>query len=473
MTFKTYEFLSKKRRGLSSVVGALLFVVLMVATFAVLGVALDSQTNIVDTGRDVADLDLKIQQEKFTASMYSDGDEKLIADINNGGQNAVEISTIFVTNSTQTEVYEVPSDTSFVGPNAPTTNVLSTTTIKFIKPTSGLEVYNLKAISSLGTIKYGQVVCSPTSCLTTSVDGSVSTTMFLEGSNSINTHNVTAILFVSNNSEETITDLQPTVGFGAPLCDDLWTADTSDATVEDIFTEDILNCQPVPGAPVSLGPHETKLFRWTGTISGDIGVRFTFCSSVSGNDSGGPITSPVPSCATMTVIDPNDCGGCGEGGEGGETIILIDDLLIKPSIFMTIPSPFGDSKDGDLHKGLWGVNVANPTDQDMTISKVTVVAFPPGGNAGDVVFSGTKSGNNQCLEEDILPLLGPPIAGYWDCPRDNTLMWQNFTSPVLLKANSTESFMVKVRSGDIFVANTNLDALIVQANVYRISNYNV
>ena len=54
-----------KRRGLSSIVGALIFVVLMVATFAVLGVALDSQTDIVDVSRDVADLGLKKQQESF------------------------------------------------------------------------------------------------------------------------------------------------------------------------------------------------------------------------------------------------------------------------------------------------------------------------------------------------------------------------------------------------------------------------
>jgi cell division protein FtsL len=95
MTFKNYEFSPRKRRGLSSVVGALLFVVLMVATFAVLGVALDSQTNIVDTGRDVANLDLKIQQEKFTANMYANSTDFLIVDINNDGQNAVEISTVF------------------------------------------------------------------------------------------------------------------------------------------------------------------------------------------------------------------------------------------------------------------------------------------------------------------------------------------------------------------------------------------
>ena len=64
MKFKDCQY-SKKRRGLSTIVGALLFVVLMVATFSVLGIALNSQTEIATTSRDVADMDLKKQQEKF------------------------------------------------------------------------------------------------------------------------------------------------------------------------------------------------------------------------------------------------------------------------------------------------------------------------------------------------------------------------------------------------------------------------
>jgi hypothetical protein len=68
MTFKTLQFPIKKRRGLSSIVGALLFVVLMVATFAVLSVALESQTEIVETSRVVADNDLKKQKEDFRVS---------------------------------------------------------------------------------------------------------------------------------------------------------------------------------------------------------------------------------------------------------------------------------------------------------------------------------------------------------------------------------------------------------------------
>jgi len=168
------------------------------------------------------------------------------------------------------------------------------------------------------------------------------------------------------------------------------------------------------------------------------------------------------------IIDPNDCGGCGPGGEGGETIILIDDLLIRPSIFMVIPSPFGDSDNGDNQKGIWGINLANPTDKDMEITKVTIVAYPPGGNSQDTVFSGLTALSQACLEEDIEPKMGPQPEGYWDCPRDNIAVWNGLGDPLLLEANSTRSFMVKLEPASIKTGPTeaNLDALIVQANVW-------
>ena len=144
MKFKGCKLTLRKRRGLSSVVGALLFVVLMVATFAVLGVALNTQTDIVSTGRDVAEIGLEKQLEDFNTNIFANSTEFLTINISNPGQNPVEISTLFVTNSTQTEVYEIPSDTSFVGPGVgkgikPPKNIVSTTPIKLTLATSGFE----------------------------------------------------------------------------------------------------------------------------------------------------------------------------------------------------------------------------------------------------------------------------------------------------------------------------------------------
>jgi hypothetical protein len=191
---------------------------------------------------------------------------------------------------------------------------------------------------------------------------------------------------------------------------------------------------------------------------------FTFCNNVQGKEvDTTPVGPTNPECDQITVINPNDCGGAECGG--GETIILIDDLLIRPTIFMVIPSPFGATLKTAQFTGLWGINLANPTDEDMDISKVTIVAYPPGGQSQDNVISGK---DDDCLQDDILPNLGPQPFGFWDCPRDNIVMWQNFANPLLLKANSTESFLVRLEPSGIKPGGepANLDALIVQANVY-------
>ncbi|MDH3677008.1 MAG: hypothetical protein OEQ12_01755, partial [Nitrosopumilus sp.] len=201
-------------------------------------------------------------------------------------------------------------------------------------------------------------------------------------------------------------------------------------------------------------------------MSGDIDTVFEFCNRVTGDDNLGDAQYSSISCDTLTIIDPNDCGGCGPGGEGGETIILIDDLLIRPSIFMIVPSPFGDTENNKDYTGLWGVNVANPTIKDMVISKVTIVVYPPGGNSQDTVFQAEGVSDNKCKVEDITPNKGTQPQGYWSCPRDNILMWQSFTDTVTVPANTTKSFLARAEPYQIKTAGDNLDALIVQANVY-------
>ena len=121
MKFKNFKPLANKRRGLSSVVGALLFVVLMVATFAVLGVALDSQIDIASTSRDVAAKDLQKQQEKFVLNnVVQLPGGFLQVNMTNQGQNTAEMFTMVLTNKTDpgepSETYNIPANTSFLTP---------------------------------------------------------------------------------------------------------------------------------------------------------------------------------------------------------------------------------------------------------------------------------------------------------------------------------------------------------------------
>jgi len=466
----------------------------MVATFSVLGIALDSQTDIVDTSRDVADIDLKQQQEEFTMNAFTtgpNGTAVLSVNVHNLGQNPTEIFSLIVTDSQNAtagfpvDVYDIPADASFVMPRD-TKNILATTTpqITLSLPILANEtkVFTFKTISSLGNIAFDSVICDINGCadpVTPPGEGALSATLFLDGPTGVNTKTSTVIMFVTNTSEETVTDVQPINGFDAdPNCLNFWEVDNSTVTVDDGINENITNCSVSPNVPQTLGKFANTIFKWDVTVGGDIGAEFEFCNSVTGDDGTAPLVTSVHplNCAlplplvngafdSLTVIDPNDCDGCGQGGEGGESIILIDDLLIRPTIFMVIPAPFGATLKTAQYTGLWGINLANPTNEPMDISKVTIVGYPPGGQSQDNVFSGK---DDDCLQEDILPNTGPQPFGGWDCPRDNILMWQNFTDPLILPANSTRSFMVRVEPSGIKPGGepANLDALIVQANVY-------
>jgi len=100
MISKKCIFLPQTRRGLSSVVGALFFTVLMIAGFSVLSLALDAQTDIVTTQRIVSDFEIQKQQEEFIVLGSVDGNNLLNIDVSNLGQNPVEISSVWIINKT-------------------------------------------------------------------------------------------------------------------------------------------------------------------------------------------------------------------------------------------------------------------------------------------------------------------------------------------------------------------------------------
>jgi hypothetical protein len=442
--------ISQKRRGLSSIVGALLFVVLMVAAFAVLGVALDSQTDIVDTGRIVADTGLKKQQENFAINTIVQlPGESLQVNVTNLGQNPTEIFTLVITNSSDivnnypTQTVDIPSDTSFLPPNSNTpVDIVKTLNLE-MKNTPSQELYQFKIISSLGNIEKLFLVCQNGTCGLGSGGGSsgLYAQFLMDGPNAVNTKNSTAVMFVTNTGEVPLTDVAPITA-----CSSMWTVSP------DPIGRNVDPCVLDPATIPTLTVGQTALFKWDGTMFGEIDDEFIFCNQATGTD---PDLNPVNSglvCDEITVIDPNDCGGCGPGG--GPPIILIDDLLIRPALFMTIPSPWGSTGGvDDKGAGLWGVNMVNPTERAMKVNKVTIVAYPPGATPQDVVIPSPCN----ALEEVA------PVDGNWSCPRVNTILWQDVQNPLTIDSYSSREFLVKLDPGKP-TAGTNIDALIVQAN---------
>ncbi|MBI2111240.1 MAG: hypothetical protein HYT44_02440, partial [Nitrosarchaeum sp.] len=149
------SFSSNSRRGISSVVGALIFTVLMIAGFSAMSLALDSQSDIVNTQRVVSDAELKKQQEQFGIAVFTDANNILNVSVDNKGQNPVEISRVWIINKTlatqPATPFSVNSNDAFV-PTGFTSNVLSNQLLYMMPDT-----YDVKVISTLGTVKIAEL----------------------------------------------------------------------------------------------------------------------------------------------------------------------------------------------------------------------------------------------------------------------------------------------------------------------------
>jgi len=415
---------------LSSVVGALFFTVLMIAGFSVLSLALDAQTDIVTTQRIVSDIEIKKQQEQFGVLASTDGNGILNLGVNNLGQNPVEISSIWITNKTLSDQpvtrYNVSYDDAFI-PSGFTNNVLSTQSIEMIP-----DAYDIKVISSFGTIKIIELVVGP---------GSTSTGLRAElitiPPDVIINHTVTIAMIVTNTGEGIIQNVEPD-----PL------SVTGTGTVVTISSH-------TPSS-VNLDRGESVMFSWDVEVTGNSGDNLIFSSIARGDfvDPDDVYTNVVSDESILREPDDGGSGGSGGSGGGEETIVIYDDLLSKPGIFMVVPNPFGWGPTGE--KGLWGMNIVNPTERDMWVNKAVLSLLITRGSSADDVFA-----TGSCSPDAITP----PIAA-WDCTTDNQIKWE--PSPGnqhLIPKKSVQQFLALADSGTLN-GNDEVDTILVTGSVF-------
>ena len=102
---KFLNFKNNRQKGISSIVGGIFFLVLMTSGFTVYYVALDTQSQMIDTQQIIADTGVAKIKEKFVVAASSDsGDNnRLSLQVVNIGNNAVEIADVWIINKTGTE----------------------------------------------------------------------------------------------------------------------------------------------------------------------------------------------------------------------------------------------------------------------------------------------------------------------------------------------------------------------------------
>ncbi len=426
MNLKRSTLQPQNRRGLSSVVGALFFVILMIAGFSVLSLALDAQTDIVTTQRIVSEIEIKKQQEQFGVFASTDGNNLLSVSVDNQGQNPVEISSIWIVNKTLSDQpatrYAVTYDDAFV----PTGLIIDVLFHQALAMTP--DTYDIKVISALGSIETIEFNSGAGS------SNGLRAELITDPPDVIIGQNVTVAMMVTNTGTVNVQNVKPEpLSVGG--------------------TGSVIASTPHNPSSVNLDRGESVMFSWDYQVTGNSGNDLTFSTFAKGDyESPGDVSSNVASDVSILRL-PTD------GGPGGVPDIVNDDLFARPQLFFIIPSSQGQS---NAAEALWGMNVVNPINAPMSVSKVVITAFAPGGNTNDILFERT---GNSCDFNPISPVLGPDSN--WTCPSENALMWKS-TTPVIIPANSTKSFMTKVDPGSPS-GNLGLESIIVQGSVFTTS----
>jgi len=405
---------TKSRKGISSIIGGIFFLVLMTAGFTVYYVALDSQSQMLDTQKIIADSEIaKIQEDFVVAASSNPADNRLSLQVANIGNNPIEIADIWIINKTDAGEPAERHDLNYADVSIPvghTGNILENTAL-YLNP----EVYDIKVISSIGTIKTIEFdVNGGSNILKAQMVAIPQDVRFGE--------NVTVTLIVTNVGTEPIQQVT------ANKDSDLGVSPNQ--------------CRDPPNGiflgPTDLLPSQSTMFFWDCVLDPPIGNTITFTGNATGQLQGADIDS---NDATDSVIVRDFTSG------SGDELILKDELFGKPEIFMIIPNTFGD-QDADAERGFWGINIVNPTNKTMTVSKISISALRANANDNHVIFDG------GCPMDMISPTSG------WSCPNENVITWKNIATPISVERQSAYSFLVKVKPGALVGSGVGLETIV-------------
>jgi len=395
---------------------------------------MDVQSDTINAQRTISNSIIEKTQEQFSIAVATDDSNgyKLGIQVKNEGPNPIQISNFWIINKSlpNQPVYNIPVyyNDAFITPGS-SSSILETQHLTMVQ-----NDYDIKVISTLGTIQKTELKVGGNNYLLAE--------MFSIPPDVRQGENATIALRVTNVGPTKISGVTP---------DDLL---FDDSLYLPPPHAEVNNLEPVSMGPVDLNPSESTIFSWHMTLksTASVGTKVKFSNFANGYESvtGFGVTSNTASDKIM-IRDPQ--------GGSGETIVLSEDLLSRPEIFAVYPSPFGDSVND---KGIWGLNIVNPTNAIMKISKVTISAFAPGAQNNDKIF---QIGGSGCGAETISPVPAVPHVPGWSCISENQLLWKDLNNPQILPPYSTQSFLVKVRPGSASGSN-NLESIIIHGNVF-------
>ena len=424
MRFLKLGKIHSKKRGISSVVGGVFFLVLMVTGFTVYFLAIDSQARMVVTQQLIGDVEIQKIKEKFSIDASIDPlsipPNQLSIQVGNEGNNAVEIADFWIVDKTDPDQPATQYELDYADAHVPvgfSGNILENTDV-FLTPA----VYDIKVVSTFGTIVRVEFD-------TLGLGSNLEAQLYAIPPDVNNFQDVTIALYITNVADVEITGVFPIL----PL-------DVAPPAA-------IFATKEVPTVPVDLEPNESTFFTWRYTLVGTFDSVVDFTGQATGSMNGLIVTSN-PAFDRAFIRDPS-------GGGAGDDPIIDESFLARPKIFMIVPLPFGDDDDD---QALWGVNVVNPTPNVMEVRKVTISALTSRPQTNDRIFDDSGPG---CVINTV-----PPTPNQWTCSAQNQITWQDFTTPIVIDPFENFPFLVRVQSGTLATGAVNLETIMVQSNVF-------
>ncbi|MGQ0606354.1 MAG: hypothetical protein ACT4OD_05325 [Candidatus Nitrosotenuis sp.] len=403
------------RRGISTIIGSVFFLVLMTSGLSVSYLVIETQSDMIQAQQTIADSEIKKIQEKYLLSVSSDdtNGNRLAVYVKNQGTNPLQIESIWIINKTQAtqpaKKFDVAYTESVLAPGFGT-ELLQNYPL-YMNP----GIYDVKTISSIGTMQTTEVNVGGANHIKAKLVMSPPDVRLGE--------NATALLFVTNVGTTRL--LNVTAG-----------------SITITPSSAVLSSSPIVQMKSDLAPAESTVLSWKYRLLSPAGTNVTFSTFAQGVDE--------PTRVTMQSNPEKNLVFMRDNSEPGS--IVASDLFARPELYLIIPNTFGDTNDS----GLWGVNVVNPTDQPVYVSKIVISAQTSPANSNDEVF------NVGCNTQSIFPA----AVNNWSCPTANQLMWKNTVTSQLIGPKSVTTFLVKVDPGNLGGSGTEPETIIVQANVF-------
>lgn len=415
-----------KRRGLSTIVGAVFMVIVMVGALNVTLWTMNEQERVTAAVTEKAGESLdRLNEQIQIAGVRVDAGKLNMTVINTGGQ-AAQLRSVYIVNETAVpkQQYRYDLDVPIDGRNS-ASNVGQS--LPFVAKQN--TAYSVRVVTETGVAASARV--APVS------QAALPMSLYVIPPTVTPGHNVTLLYTVTNN----------------------YTGSYIASSVTPVVSHS-MSCSAGPGcqltqyaAPSStvIPSGNTALFKWVFKVSAPDDTTITFNATLSGAKAGNWVAEK----AHAKLVSASQTSFYSES----TTTVIYSALAQKPEIFLMMPSPFGE--DPDAGKGLWGVMVVNPTEVPIQVSRVIIAASP-------VITDRTE----RIIDNNGTPCPNTPVtpspASEWSCPEENLIEWKDLASPETIPAKGVRQFIAKYQPGSLGGGGDD-PAFLVSASVFTSS----